>query len=84
MNTKANRLEEVSTTELLNKKKKIAGAAIGLGIVSLIAVIVLCYLAITKKNYVLLTLLGGIFIPFLPIFISLKQVDQEIKLRNVQ
>jgi hypothetical protein len=82
MNTKSNQLTEITTDELLSKRKKIAGAAIGLGIVSILALIIIFYVAITKRNYALLALIGGIMIPFLPIFIYLKQVEKEINVRN--
>jgi hypothetical protein len=82
MNTKSNQLTEITTDELRSKRKKIAGAAIGLGIVSILALIIIFYVAITKKNYALLVLTGAIMIPFLPIFIYLKQVEKEINVRN--
>ncbi|MFD2286563.1 hypothetical protein GJU39_16685 [Pedobacter petrophilus] len=82
MNKQENKPDEITIDELIIKRKKIIGAGIGLGIVAIIAFAIIFYIAITKKNYALMGLTGGITIPFLPILIYLKQLDKEISLRN--
>lgn len=76
------KLSELTLEELEKKKKTIIGAAIGLGIVTLIAFSILLYLIIKSKNVALVGVLPGSFIIFLPIFIGLSQINAEIKSRK--
>ena len=77
-----NKLSELTLEELYIKKKKLTGAAIGIGIVMLIACITLIYLAIKNKNYALIGVALGCGMTFFPMFISLTQLNTEIKSRN--
>lgn len=75
-------LSELSLEELQKKKKTLQGAAIGLGIVMLVACITLVYLAITSKKTSLLAVVIGCSITFLPCLISLGQINSELKTRT--
>lgn len=79
---KNNKLADLTSEQLEAKKKTLTGVLIGLGIVIIIACSVLFYIAITKKNYALMTLCTGCVITLLPSVISLKQINTEIKSRE--
>jgi len=76
------KLPELTLEELIKKKNQIKGAAMGLGIVMVIAVIALVVLAMRTENYALITISLGGAVAFLPIFISLSQINTEIKSRS--
>ena len=78
MNQK-NKLSTLTLDELKSKKKQATSAALGLGIVMLVAVSYLFYSAITTKNYVLIGVGTSCYICFVPLFISIKMKDYEIK-----
>lgn len=77
-------LNELSLDELHQKKKVLLGAAIGLGIVMLVAVIVLVYVAIRAKQpaFIAISLCG--LVNFLPIYSNLQKLNTEIKNRFKQ
>ncbi|RBQ03075.1 hypothetical protein DRW42_23615 [Pedobacter miscanthi] len=76
-------LTELSIEELYKKKQMIKGALIGLGLVMLAAFIVLIYLVITAKTpKVLAAVPISCMLALLPAFISLGQINNEIKNRN--
>jgi len=77
-------LNELSLDELQQKKKLVLGATIGLGIVMLIACIVLVYVAIIAKQPALLAIAVSCPATFLPIFINLQKLNNEIKNRFKQ
>lgn len=79
---KNNKLAELTSEQLEARKKTLTGALIGLAIVMVIACSVLFYIAITKKNYALMTVCTGCFITLLPSVIGLKQINTEIKSRE--
>ena len=72
--SKSKKLTDLTLEELIKKKNQIKGAAIGLGIVMIIAVITLVVLAFKTQNYGLITIGLGCAVAFLPIFISLSQI----------
>lgn len=78
------KLTEMTLAELLSQKKKLRAAAIGLGIVMFFAAGILIYLAISQKNYALMTVSIATLIGFLPMYISLSQLNTEIKSRNLK
>ncbi|QXU42706.1 hypothetical protein [Pedobacter sp. D749] len=76
-------LTELSNEELYKKKQSIKGALIGLGLVMLAAFLVLIYLVITAKTpKVLAAIPISCMLALLPAFISLRQINTEIKNRN--
>lgn len=80
---KGTSLSELTLAELKTKKKGIQSATIGLGIVMLISFFVLLYLAITSKKPALMAIGGCFSITLLPVLISLKQINEEIKKRTL-
>ncbi len=79
---KANKLSELSIEELESKKKTILSATIGLGIVMIIACCTLFYFAITSKNFALIAVAVGSSLTLMPCFISIGQINAEIKSRK--
>lgn len=77
-----NKLAELSLTELQERKKKMRGVVIGLGSVMVIALGILLFLAIRSKNYVLIAIIPGCLMTLFPVFISLSQLNTEIKSRQ--
>lgn len=71
--------------ELYKKKKSLQGALIGLGLVLFVAAAIIIYLAFSSNMPKVL-----IIVPFcssltlLPIFISLSQINTELKNRNTK
>lgn len=82
MNKKGSKLAEFTIDELIIKRKKIIGAAMALCIVSIIALLIIFYIAFTKKKYGLLGFTAGICVAFFIILTSLNQIDKEISLRK--
>lgn len=78
---KAKPLNELSLIELQQKKKVVLGAAMGLGVVMLIAVVVLVYVAITAKQPAFIAIGICSLINFLPIYNNLQKLNTEIKNR---
>lgn len=79
---KANKLSELSIEELESKKKTILNATIGIGCVMLIACCALFYFAITSKNFALIAVAIGSSMTLMPSFISIGQINNEIKSRK--
>lgn len=76
-------LTELSIEELYKKKQGIQGALIGLGLVMLAAVVILLYLVFTAKTpKVLAAIPITCALALLPAFISLGQINAEIKNRT--
>ncbi|WP_293305351.1 hypothetical protein [Pedobacter sp. UBA5917] len=76
-------LTELSIEELYKKKQTIKGALIGLGVVMLAAFAVLLYLVVTAKTPKALAAIPiSCMLALLPAFISLGQINTEIKNRN--
>lgn len=78
------KISELTLQKLEEKKKKIIGVTMGLGIVMAIACPVLLYFAITQKNYALMTVATGSFISLTPGLITIKQIKKEIKNRKTE
>ena len=79
-----NKLTALTTEELQTKYKKSKGVVLGLGIVMLFASITLIYVAITTKNYAFIAVAIGSSMSFLPMIIEFKQIEKEIKSRNLK
>lgn len=79
---KTSKLSELSIEELESKKKTILSATIGLGIVMIIACCALFYVAITSKNFALIAVAIGSTLTIMPSFISIGQINAEIKSRK--
>lgn len=79
-----NKLAALTTEELQTKYKKSKGIVLGLGIVMLFASITLIYVAITTKNYAFIAVAIGSSMSFLPMIIEFKQIEKEIKSRNLK
>ena len=79
-----NKLAALTTEELQTKYKKSKGVVLGLGIVMLFASITLIYVAITTKNYAFIAVAIGSSMSFLPMIIEFKQIEKEIKSRNLK
>lgn len=79
-----NKLAALTTEELQTKYKKSKGVVLGLGIVMLFASITLIYVAITTKNYAFIAVAIGSSMSFLPMIIEFKQIEKEIKSRNLR
>ena len=77
-----NKFSHLTLKELQTKQKQLNGAAIGLSIVMVIALIILVGLIIKKENYTLLTFVFLIPVTLLPSFINLSQLNNEIKSRD--
>ena len=78
------KLVDMTLDELLSQKKKLKAAAIGLGIVMLFASGILIFLAISHKNYALITVSIATLIGFLPMCMSLTQLNAAIKSRKLK
>ena len=82
---KAIPLNELSVEELYKKKQSIKGALIGLGLVMLAAFAILLYLVFTAKTpKVLAAIPISCALALLPAFISLGQINIEIKNRALK
>ena len=79
---KENKLSELSLEELASKKKKIQGAAIGTGIVMLIACFMLFYFTVITGNFALIAVAFSSFFTLMPMFRSLNRINAEIKSRK--
>ncbi|WP_265429692.1 hypothetical protein [Chryseobacterium sp. YIM B08800] len=79
---KTNKLSELSIEELESKKKMVLSAIIGLGIVMIIACCLLFYFAMMSKNFALIAVVIGSTLTLMPSFISIGQINAEIKSRK--
>ncbi|MDQ0638911.1 hypothetical protein QF042_002476 [Pedobacter sp. W3I1] len=79
---KSNKLSELTITELNKQKKQLSGLLIGSAIIMLFLFATLVYLIVKKQNFVLLAVIPGCLIAWLPVIIKLSQLNAEIKLRN--
>ncbi|WP_293887761.1 MULTISPECIES: hypothetical protein [unclassified Sphingobacterium] len=78
------KLSELTLDELKERKKKIAGVSIGLGIVMAIACPFLFYFAITQKNYALMVVATGSLASLAPGLSVMSQIKKEIKTRETK
>ncbi|ARS40042.1 hypothetical protein CA265_10435 [Sphingobacteriaceae bacterium GW460-11-11-14-LB5] len=79
---KDNKLSELTLTELNKQKKQLSGILIGSAIVMLFLIGALLYLIVKKQNFVLLAIIPGLMLVWLPVVIKLSQLNTEIKLRS--
>jgi len=79
---KNNKLSELSLAELNKQKKQLSGLLIGGAIVMLFLFGALLYLIVKKQNFVLLAVIPGCMLTWLPVAIKLSQLNTEIKLRR--
>lgn len=79
---KNNKLSELSLTELNKQKKQLSGLLIGSAVVMLMLFAALLYLIIKRQNFVLLAVIPGCMLAWLPVAIKLSQLNAEIKLRS--
>ncbi|CAH0156860.1 hypothetical protein SRABI27_03477 [Pedobacter sp. Bi27] len=79
---KNNKLSELSLTELNKQKKQLSGLLIGSAILMLFLFGALLYLIVKKQNFVLLSVIPGCMLAWLPVAIKLSQLNAEIKLRG--
>lgn len=77
-----NKLSALTLEELYEKRKKLKGLAVGIGVGMVIICSFLLYLIFKTKNYVLLAVVPGCLMTLLPSFIVLSQLNAEIKLRE--
>ncbi len=75
---------DLSTEELIQQKKTLTGVAFGLGIVMLVACLVLFYLVLKSKNYMVIFIIPVAMLSLLPSFMRLGQINAELKSRNVK
>lgn len=76
-------LTELAIEELYKRKQSVQGALIGLALVMLAAFVILLYLVVTAKTpKVLAAIPISCVLALLPAFISLGQINTEIKKRN--
>ncbi|RZL57753.1 MAG: hypothetical protein EOO93_17525 [Pedobacter sp.] len=76
-------LSEQSLESLTKQRNLLKGAAIGLGIVLLVAFCIILYVAMQKKNFALIAVLPASMITMLPILIRFGQINTEIKSRQI-
>lgn len=79
---KNNKLSELNLTELNKQKKQLSGLLIGSAVVMLMLFAALLYLIIKRQNFVLLAVIPGCMLAWLPVAIKLGQLNAEIKLRS--
>jgi len=80
---KAIPITELSVQELYKKKQSLQGVLIGLSVVLLAASVIILYLAFSSKMPKVLVIVPiCCSLTFLPAFISLSQINTEIKNRD--
>lgn len=79
---KNNKLSELSLSELNKQKKQLSNLLIASVIVMVMLLAVLLYLIIKRQNFVLVAVIPGCMLAWLPVVIRLSQVNAEIKLRS--
>jgi hypothetical protein len=67
---KNNKLSELSLTELNKQKKQLSGLLIGSAVVMLFLFGALLYLTVKKQNFVLLAVIPGCMLAWLPVAIK--------------
>lgn len=77
-----NKLSEMSTDELKKQKGLLKGIVIGMAVVMLLCYIVLIYLVLQNKKYVLLVIIPATFMSLLPSALRLIQINTELKARH--
>lgn len=77
-----NKLSEMSTDELNKQKGLLKGIVIGMAVVMLLCYIVLIYLVLQNKKYVLLVIIPATFMSLLPSALRLIQINTELKARH--
>ncbi len=77
-----NKLSEMSTDELKKQKGLLRGIVIGMAVVMLLCYIVLIYLVLQNKKYVLLIIIPATFMSLLPSALRLIQINTELKARH--
>ncbi|MEJ7559950.1 MAG: hypothetical protein WKF66_16680 [Pedobacter sp.] len=77
-----NNLSEQSLESLVKQRQLLKGAAIGLGIILLVAFCIIMYVAIKKHNYGLMAILPGSMLTLIPILIRSGQINTEINSRK--
>ncbi|WP_448606369.1 hypothetical protein [Paenimyroides ceti] len=77
-----NKLSEMSTDELKKQKGLLRGIVIGMAVVMLLCYIVLIYLVLQNKKYVLLVIIPATFMSLLPSALRLIQINTELKARH--
>ncbi len=79
--------QNLSDEDLLKKRKTIKSAVIGLGIADLLATIIIVYLfaSADPESRKITTLLPLFILPitFMPLIVSLSQINTEVKSRNL-
>ena len=78
----SNVVTDLTTEELLKQKKTLTGVAFGLGIVMLVACLVLFYLVLKSRNYMIIFVIPVAMLSLLPSFMRLGQINAELKSRN--
>lgn len=84
MKKKTNDVTELSTEELVKQKKLLTGVAFGLGIVMIAACLILFYLVLKSKNYIVIFVIPVAMLSLLPSFMRLGQINAELKSRNAK
>lgn len=79
-----NVVTDLSTEELIQQKKTLTGVAFGLGIVMVAACLVLFYLVLKSRNYMIIFVIPVAMLSLLPSFMRLGQINAELKSRNVK
>jgi di/tricarboxylate transporter len=77
-----NNLPENSLKSLTKQRQLLKGAALGFGIILLLAFCIILYVAIKKNNYALISIFPASMITLLPILIRYKQISKEINSRK--
>lgn len=80
----SNVVTDLSTEELVKQKKTLTGAAFGLGILMLVACLVLFYLVLKSRNYLVMFVIPVAILSLLPSFMRLGQINAELKSRNIK
>jgi|GEM_PF-1580720 len=78
------KLQSYTLDELIAQRKKTTGAAIGLGIVALIAFAILLYVGITTKKPAFTAIALCLVGPMTPLWVYLGQINGEIKSRTAK
>ncbi|WP_148235453.1 hypothetical protein [Fluviicola taffensis] len=77
-------LSELSLDELIKHKAKLKSALIGLAIMTLLLVLIYCYIYFFKAKSITFIPLIVLPITWIPLFVSLKNIRDEIKFRDLK
>lgn len=80
----SNVVTDLTTEELIKQKKTLTGAAFGLGILMLAACLILFYLVLKSRNYMVMFVIPVAILSLLPSFMRLGQINAELKSRNIK